>query len=143
MKNSSVVILSSKTPLKKLEEAFETISDLAEEELWISVELINGSNSFWAETPEDEISEEEITGIIDVGDDQECFKKIISLAHEIGHVLHHRDKFFKNVRPTMFSESVAWFLGYKWCAKKGFVINMDEYSEFMNECLNLYHLELE
>jgi hypothetical protein len=140
MKNSSVVLLNSKSTLSELEEAFEAISQLAEEELWVSVEFIHGFGSFWGETPEEE--SEEITGVIDIGDDQEMLDKIMSLVHEIGHAIHSRDKHFKKVHRTMFSESLAWFLGYKWAAKRGFVIDMTCYSEMMNRCLEMYEQEL-
>ena len=63
MKHSSVVILSSKSSSTELEEAFEEIIATAEEELWVSVEFIYGSNSFWGKTPDEEMSEDEITGI--------------------------------------------------------------------------------
>jgi hypothetical protein len=142
MKDLSAVILSSKSSSKKLEKAFKDISRIAEEELWISIELVHGSNSFWMATPEEEISEDEFTGIIDIGDDQSIFEKIMSLSHEIGHAIHSRDEHFKDAKETMFSESLAWFLGYKWCAHRGFVIDMSEYKEMMSKCLKLY-MELE
>ena len=142
MKDSSVAILSSKSSSTELDEAFEEIIAMAEEELWVSVEFIYGSNSFWGKTPDEEMSEDEITGIIDVGDDQDTIYKIISLTHEIGHAIHDRDKHFKNAKETMFSESIAWFLGYKWCAHRGFVIDMDEYKQMMSKCLRMY-MEME
>ena len=60
------------------------------------------------------------------------------VCHEIGHAIHDRDKHFMNTKETMFSESIAWFLGYKWCAHRGFVIDMDEYKQMMSKCLNMY-----
>jgi hypothetical protein len=136
--SSSVVILNSKSSLKELEEAFESISVIAEEELWVSVEFAHGSNSFWTPTPDEEESEEEITGIIDIGDDQEVYQKIISLAHEIGHALHRRDEHMKGLRYVIFSESLAWFLGYKWCVSHGYIIDIDEYNESLVKALKLY-----
>jgi len=136
--NSSVVILNSKSSLKELEEAFESISVIAEEELWVSVEFAHGSNSFWTPTPDEEESEEEITGIIDIGDDQEVYQKIISLAHEIGHALHRRDEHIKGIKYVIFSESSAWFLGYKWCVSHGYIIDIDEYNESLVKALKLY-----
>lgn len=138
MMNSSAVILSSKSSLKDLEEAFETLSIIAEEELWVSVEFIHGSNSFWTQTPDDENSEEEITGIIDIGDDQDIYNKIISLTHEIGHVIHRQDEHMKDIRYVIFSESLAWFLGYKWCVEHGYIIDIDEYNESLVKALKLY-----
>jgi len=136
--SSSVVILNSKSSLKELEEAFESISVIAEEELWVSVEFAHGSNSFWTPTPDEEESEEEITGIIDIGDDQEVYQKIISLAHEIGHALHRRDEHVKGIKYVIFSESLAWFLGYKWCVSHGYIIDIDEYNESLVKALKLY-----
>jgi len=138
MMNSSVVILNSKSSLKDLEEAFESLSIIAEEELWVSVEFAHGLNSFWTPTPEDEDSEEEITGIIDIGDDQDMYNKIISLAHEIGHALHRLDEHMSGVKYVIFSESLAWFLGYKWCVEHGYVIDIDEYNESLVTALKLY-----
>jgi len=43
----------------------------------------------------------------------------------------------------MFSESIAWFLGYNWFFDRNIIINMDEYQSFMVKALELYRLELE
>ena len=60
MKHSSVAILSSKSSSTELEQAFEEIVAIAEEELWVSVEFIHGSNSFWGKTPDEELTLEMI-----------------------------------------------------------------------------------
>jgi hypothetical protein len=142
MSNSSVVILSSKSSSKDLEIAFEDMIDVAESELWVSVEFIHGSNSFWASTPEEEMYDHEVIGIIDIGDDQETINKIVALAHEVGHCLHHKHQQFNPVRDVMFSESIAWFLGYNWFFDRRIVINMAEYQNHMVKALEMYRMEL-
>ena len=119
--------------------------ELAEEELWISIEFIHGSNSFWMSTPLNELEEDEHQpfGIIEIGDDQDLLAKIIALSHEVGHCLHKKSPTFKEVSDTMFSESVAWFLGYNWFFDRNIVINMGEYQKHMVIALELYRKELE
>ncbi len=142
MNNSSVVILSSKSSSKDLEIAFEDMIKVAEYELWVSVEFIHGSNSFWAFTPEEEMDDYEVVGIIDIGDDQEIINKMVALAHEVGHCLHHKHQQFNSVRDVMFSESIAWFLGYNWFFDRNIVINMTEYQNQMVKALEMYRVEL-
>lgn len=145
MKNSSVDIVSSKSSLKELEDCFKLMMGIAEEELWVNIEFIHGSNSFWMATPELEIEEDEDQpfGIIEIGDDQQKFYKIVALAHEVGHCLHRKSHTFKDVNDTMFSESVAWFLGYNWFFDRNIIINMDDYQKCMIHALELYRAELE
>ena len=145
MKNLSVDILSSESTLEVLERTLEHMVKLAEDELWISVEFIHGFLSFWVPTPQEELEDDpdQPFGIIEVGDDQECIFKIISLAHEVGHCLHKKSSTFGSVDDTMFSESVAWFLGYNWFFDRNIVINMGEYQEFMVKALEMYRKELE
>jgi len=142
MNNSSVGILSSKSSSKELEIAFQDMIELAESELWVSVEFIHGSNSFWAYTPEEEMDDLEFVGIIDIGDDQEMINKIVALTHEVGHCLHHKHKQFNPVKDVMFSESIAWFLGYNWFFDRDIIINMSEYQDQMAAALKLYRMEL-
>mgnify|MGYP001392348616 FL=1 len=142
MSNSSVVILSSKSSSKDLEIAFEDMIEVAESELWVSIEFIHGSNSFWASTPEEEMDDHEVIGIIDIGDDQETINKIVALAHEVGHCLHHKHQQFNPVRDVMFSESIAWFLGYNWFFDRNIIINMTEYQNHMVKALEMYRMEL-
>ena len=145
MKNLSVDILSSKSCSETLEKAFDIMIELAEEELWVSIEFIHGSNSFWMTTPLNELEEDENQpfGIIEIGDDQSLLAKIIALSHEVGHCLHKKSPTFKEVSDTMFSESVAWFLGYNWFFDRNIVINMGEYQKHMVIALELYRKELE
>ena len=145
MYNSSVVIVSSKSSLKKLDSCFQKMIEIAEEELWINVEFIYGFNSFWMLTPAEEILEDESQpfGIIEIGDDQDLINKIIALAHEVGHCLHRKSPTFKDISDTMFSESIAWFLGYNWFFDRNIVINMSDYQKYMVKALELYRKELE
>ena len=142
MSNSSVDSLSSKSSLKTLSEAFDSMISIAEEELWVSVEFIHGLNSFWCATPEEELDDDEFIGIIDIGDDLPMIQKPGALAHEVGHCLHHKHKQFSPVKDVMFSESIAWFLGYNWFFDRGIIINMSEYQDQMAEALELYRTEL-
>ena len=145
MKNSSVDLVSSKSSLKDLEKVFQKMMEIAEEELWLSIEFIHGSNSFWMQTPPDELDEDEDQpfGIVEIGDDQKLIAKIIALAHEVGHCLHKKSVTFNEVTDTMFSESVAWFLGYNWFFDRNIVIDMGEYQKHMVVALELYRKELE
>jgi hypothetical protein len=143
MKNSSVVLVSSQSSSKILKECFESLINLAEHELWVSVEFIHGFDSFWVPTPKEELSALSDIGIIDIGDDQEMIHKIGSLAHEIGHVLHDQSRLLSPVQETMFSETIAWILGYNWCLDRGVEIEKNEYQAQMLEALMLYKRELE
>jgi len=145
MKNSSVDILSSKSSSKKLEKVLSDMIYMAEEELWLNIEFLHGSLSFWVPTPETELEEDEDQpfGIIELGDDQELIHKIISLTHEVGHCLHRKSTTFKHVDNTMFNESIAWFLGYNWFFDRDIVIDMGEYRNFMDMALEMYRKELE
>lgn len=145
MNNLSAVTVSSKSSLKELKHCFEMMLEIAEEELWINIEFIHGFNSFWMTTPLEEIEEDEYQpfGIIEIGDDQNLINKIIALAHEVGHCLHKKSPTFKDVSDTMFSESVAWFLGYNWFFDRNIVINMGDYQKYMVKALKLYRKELE
>jgi hypothetical protein len=104
----------------------------------ISVEFINGNNSFWVPTPLEEIPELDCHGIIDIGDDQSEFEKLISLIHEIGHVISKDDNMLSNHRILLFEESLAWYLGYDYALSCGIEVNLKEYAECVEKALNLY-----
>jgi hypothetical protein len=65
--------------------------------LMFSVEFINGDNSYWTPTPLEEVEELCTNGIIDIGDDQSHFEKLISFTHEIGHVYLSQKQNLKNI----------------------------------------------
>ena len=109
----------------------------------VSVEFISGTNSYWTPTPPDEIEELDCFGIIDVGDDQCEFEKLISLIHEIGHVIFtDRNKMKEHRRIVLFEESLAWYLGYDYAYANGVEIDLNEYSERVEKALQLYTKEL-
>ena len=105
----------------------------------VSVEFVNGDNSYWTPTPEYEIEELNCKGIIDIGDDQSEFEKLVSLVHEIGHVIFNDgNKLKKHRRIPLFEESLAWYLGYDYALVNGIEINLKEYAERVETALQLY-----
>lgn len=130
--------LSSSSKKKELKQALSEMIDLVELELEVNVEYLSGHCSYWVPTPEDEIEELELFGIIELGDDLSTFQKIIHLTHEAGHALYGSDDLFKNIKDTMFYESTAWYLGYHFMASHGFIINMQEYQVELEHALKLY-----
>jgi hypothetical protein len=121
-----------------LEEVFCEMTFLVESSFDVSVEEIYGDVSYWTPTPDDEIEELEIFGIIDIGDETSALQKIIHLTHEVGHVIYDMDELFKNVEDTMFCEATAWFLGYHFMAEHGYTIEMSEYQKEMKYAIKLY-----
>ena len=106
----------------------------------VSVESIAGSNSYWIPTPMEEREELQHSGIIDIGDDQTTFQKLVSLVHEVGHVIYSNDKsnFKEHRRILLFEESLAWYLGYDYALSVGIEINLKEYTQCVEEALQLY-----
>lgn len=130
--------LSPSLSEEHLEIIFDEMMYLAESSFDVSVEDINGEISYWTPTPDDEIEELELFGIIDIGADCNGMQKIIHLTHEVGHVIYHMDKLFRNTEDTMFNESLAWFLGYHFMNDHGYTIEMSEYEKEMKYALKLY-----
>ena len=115
---------------------------MVERDFEVSVEFRNGDNSYWIPTPQAELSETEVRGIIDIGDDQSDFEKLVSLVHEVGHVIFHdQNKLKEHRRIPLFEESLAWHLGYNYALSLGIQINLEEYSERVEIALNLYMKE--
>ena len=134
-----IPILSSGSSKKIIKEKFDLLVERAEYDFEISVEFTNGSNSFWMPTPSSEVKELECFGIIDIGDDQTDFEKLVSLVHEIGHVLFQvNDKLSNDRWHNLFEESLAWYLGYDYALKNGIEINLSEYAERVQIALRLY-----
>jgi len=115
---------------------FQELLETVEREFNVSVEFVNGTNSYWTPTPPDEIGELGCYGIIDIGDDQNEFEKLISLVHEIGHVI--LIKFH-----SLFEESLAWYLGYDFALNNGIEIDLKEYAERIEFALKLYAKEIQ
>jgi hypothetical protein len=134
-----IPILSSGSSKKIIKEKFDLLVEKAEYDFEISVEFTNGSNSFWMPTPKHEIKELDCYGIIDIGDDQSDFEKLVSLVHEIGHVLFQiNDKLSDDRWHNLFEESLAWYLGYDYALKNGVEINLQEYADRVQYALKLY-----
>ena len=115
----------------------------AEYDFCVSVEFTNGSNSYWVPTPPEEVEDCGHIGIIDIGDDQSDFEKLISLVHEIGHVIFNdKNLFKKHRRILLFEESMAWHLGYDYALSCGVEINLEEYAERVELALQLYSKEI-
>jgi hypothetical protein len=121
-------------------EKFALLMDMVEYDFEVSVESINGCNSYWVPTPEHEREECENSGIIDIGDDQSEFQKLISLIHEVGHVIFYHDpaRFKEHRRIILFEESLAWYLGYDYALSYGIQVNLKEYTKCVEEALQLY-----
>ena len=69
-----------------MKQKFVLLMQRVEYDFNVSVEFVSGRNSYWVPTPPEEIVELDCYGIIDIGDDQSEFEKLISLVHEIGHI---------------------------------------------------------
>ena len=115
------------------------LMDRVEYDFDISVEFINGDNSYWVPTPPGEVEELGCRGIIDIGDDQDDFEKLVSLVHEIGHVIFSTQSKIKNYAIVpLFEESLAWYLGYDYAYSCGIEIDLKEYAERVEYALQLY-----
>jgi hypothetical protein len=113
--------------------------EMVEYDFEVSVEFINGTNSYWVPTPKKEIPELDCVGIIDIGDDQSEFQKLVSLIHEIGHVIFNdENKFKEHRRILLFEESLAWYLGYDYALTAGVEIDLEEYTQCVEQALKLY-----
>jgi hypothetical protein len=117
---------------------FEEMSVLVEHSFDVSVEEIRGPISYWTPTPDEEVEELELFGIIDIGDETSPVQKIIHLTHEAGHVIYDMDELFRDTKDVMFGESLAWYLGYHFMAEHGYIIDMPEYEKEMKYALKLY-----
>ena len=107
------------------------------------MESRKGPNSYWIPTPMGEREEIGHSGIIDIGDDQTTFQKLVSLVHEVGHVIYSNDKsnFKEHRRILLFEESLAWYLGYDYALSVGIEINLIEYTQCVELALQLYSKE--
>ena len=140
MKKSSVAIqISSSSSKKQLDDILEDMIDIVESDLWISVEDCYNDNSYWVPTPESEIDDcWDVIGIIEIDVNSDTMGKIISLTHEVGHYFLDQDGDFGGDNHTMFTESLAWYLGYKYFKRMGYVIDMAIYKREAHKCLTEY-----
>jgi len=140
MKGSSGdILISSNSSKKRLEKFLDDMIDIVESDLWISVEDGFNNNSYWVPTPKDEIEDHwDAIGIIEIDINGDVLDKIISLAHEVGHYFLDQDGDFGGNNHLMFTESLAWYLGYKYFKRMGYLIDMSIYKEEANKCLTEY-----
>ena len=74
---------------------------------------------------------------------KDIFEKIISLVHEIGHVIFSDENKFKDHRRILlFEEALAWHLGYDYAFNIGIEINLEEYTSSVEKALQLYAKEI-
>ena len=130
--------LSSSMSKDYLQIIFDEVLFLVESSFEVSIEDTTGDNSYWIPTPDDEVEELEIFGIIEIAEDITAFQKIVHLAHETGHAILHADPHFKDSSCILFNESAAWYLGYHFLADHGYVLNMKEYIEELEYAIDLY-----
>lgn len=109
-----------------------------EADLCLSIEECDGDNSFWIPTPTLLIEEEGHFGIIELGDQQSEFEKIVSLAHEVGHSILQANINFGDYEETIFKEAVAWLLGYEYFIEQGWIINISQYRDRTSTALKKY-----
>ena len=122
-----------------MEAKFAILMERVEYDFNVSVEFVNGENSYWTPTPIAEVEELDCQGIIDIGDDQNEFEKLISLIHEVGHVIFSEgNKLKEHRRIPLFEEALAWHLGYDYALLQGIEINLKEYAERVETALQLY-----
>ena len=130
--------LSSSMSQEHLEQVLSEMIFLVESDFNVSVEESYSDISYWIPTPDDEIEELELFGVIELSVETDSFNKIIHLTHEVGHVIYRMDSLFKDTKDTMFCESLAWYLGYHFMAEHGYVIDMEEYEAEIRHALKLY-----
>ena len=139
-KSSEDIQISLSISEKRKKEILDDMIDIVESDLWISVEDGYEGNSYWMPTPEDELDDYEPVGVIEIDESETTFNKIVSLTHEVGHYFLDQDEHFKGkgTNHIMFVESLAWYLGYKYFARMGYLIDMEEYKRQSRKCLSEY-----
>ena len=139
-KSLEVTQISSNISPEKLDKILEEMILEVENNLWISVEDGYEENSFWISIPPDDDDEEywPSPGIIEININDSVFDKILSLAHEVGHYFIEKDPQAGDGSHTIFIESLAWYLGYKYFEDKGYIINPEEYRIETSKCLSEY-----
>ena len=130
--------LSSSMTEEHLEAILSEMIFYVETNFNVNVEESYNAGSYWIPTPDDEVEELELFGIIELSTECDTFNKIIHLTHETGHVIYRMDPLFRKTKDTMFCESIAWYLGYHFMAEHGYVIEMEEYGKELKHALKLY-----
>ena len=114
----------------------EDLIELVEEDLWISVEDCYEENSFWIPIPPED--DWDPVGIIEIDVNDDPFNRILSLVHEVGHYLLEQDEDFGDEGHIVFTESLAWYLGYKYFKTIGYEIDAKEYIREASKSLTAY-----
>ena len=135
-KSSEVIQISSNTLTKNLTQILGDLIERVEYDLWISVEDCYEKNSFWIPTPPED--DWDPVGIIQIDISDDPFNKILSLVHEVGHYLLEQDEDFGEDNHIVFTESLAWYLGYKYFKDLGYQIKVDEYTKEASKSLAAY-----
>ncbi len=135
-KSSEVIQISSNTLAKNLTQILGDLIERVEYDLWISVEDCYEKNSFWIPTPPED--DWDPVGIIQIDISDDPFNKILSLVHEVGHYLLEQDEDFPEDNHIVFTESLAWYLGYKYFKALGYEINAEEYIKETSKSLAAY-----
>ena len=135
-KLSEAIQISSNTLTKDLTQILEDLIERVEHDLWISVEDCYEENSFWIPTPPED--DWDPVGIVEIDISEDPFNKILSLVHEVGHYLLEQDKDFPENNHTVFTESLAWYLGYKYFKALGFEVDREEYIAETSKSLDAY-----
>ena len=84
--------LSSSMSKEHLEIVLSEMIFLVENDFNINVEESYSAFSYWIPTPDEEIEELELFGIIELASEASEFDKIIHLTHEVGHVIYRIDQ---------------------------------------------------
>jgi hypothetical protein len=138
-KSSEDIQISLSSSRQELEEILDNMIDIVESDLWISVEDGFNKNSYWIPATNDEdLDDWDVIGIIEIDVENDLLNKIISLSHEVGHYFLDQDRDFGGDNHIMFTESLAWYLGYKYFKRMGYSIEMSIYIEEANKCLTEY-----
>ncbi len=111
---------------------------LVETDFNVNIEDSYDDISYWIPTPDNEVEELELFGIIELSEKISTFNKIIHLTHETGHAIYRMDPLFRDTKDIMFSESLAWYLGYHFMSEHGYIIEMEEYERELEHALKLY-----
>jgi len=128
--------ISSNTLTNDLTQTLVDLIERVEHDLWISVEDCYEENSFWIPTPPED--DWDPVGIIQIDVNDDPFNKILSLVHEVGHYLLEQDEDFGEDNHIVFTESLAWYLGYKYFKTLGYEIKVEEYTKEASKSLAAY-----
>ena len=126
--SEDVMILSSTSREEELETILYQIAETIENDLHCFVYLECDDCCFIPYPFYDDI-----VGEINVDGSLTNIKRLIALAHEVGHLLDDSES-----TNTVQLELNAWHLGYKYMLMESIVIDSEEYFDQMYQCLSEY-----